>query len=148
MTTNASVKQKRVLVVEDDQGVARMLSLVLRSAGFDVSSARNGGQAMRFLAAEPADAVVLDLGLPDGLGGDVLQWLRQQAASPDGPAWVAISALDAEEVHRRHGAIGDHFLAKPFDPWKLVSMLRALMAERERTASDGHGPTESRPSKE
>jgi DNA-binding response OmpR family regulator len=139
MTTDTGVKQKRILVVEDDQGVSRMLGLVLRSAGFDVASVHNGGQALRFLATQPADAVVLDLGLPDGLGGEVLQWLRQQAASPNGPAWVAISALDAEEVHRRHGAIGDHFLAKPFDPWRLVSMLRALMAERERLAADGHG---------
>ena len=129
MKHRASDNPPKLLVVEDDKGVARMLCFSLRMAGFDVTDVATGGEALHILDQGTADAVVLDLILPDGLGGAVLDRLRdldQQGSF----AWVAISALNIEEAARRYGPLEPKFLAKPFDPWVLVSMIEDLMPTR------------------
>lgn len=126
----------RVLVVEDDQSVRRMLRFSLRTTGYSVTEVTTGMEAIRVLEQQPTDAVVLDLGLPDGLGGEVLGRLHQLAGQPRGlPIWVVISALDRDEAAARYGPLGSHFMAKPFDPWDLVRTLEVLLeAKREGLA--------------
>lgn len=117
----------RVLVIEDDDDVARVVGMCLVEAGFEVQRVNTGEAALELMQLESQDAVVLDLGLPDRLGGEVLCWLRQPPGG-NGPPWVVISALEKEEAGRRHGSLG-HFLAKPFDPWALVRILEDLIEE-------------------
>ena len=118
-------KRRKVLLVEDDSAVNKVLGLSLRCGGFDTTQAESGGEALQKLDANGFDAVVLDLCLPDGLGGDVLH--RLQAA--DSPVWVAMSALDEDEAHKRFGPLQGAFIAKPFDPWDLIGMLDRLLAD-------------------
>ena len=121
----------RVLVVESDRGVARMLRFSLRSAGFRITEAPTGEEALRILDHQPPDAVVLDLGLPDGLARAVLDRLyRRGGVNPSHPAWVVISSLDREEATKLYGPLGSHFLPKPFDPWDLVKALEDLLSAR------------------
>ncbi len=117
---------RRVLLVEDDFAVKRVLDMSLRSGGFETAQAESGGEALRELDADAFDAVVLDLCLPDGLGGDVLHRLQAGGAHP---VWVAMSALDEDEAVRRYGPLQGPFLAKPFDPWDLIGLLDRLLAE-------------------
>ncbi len=118
----------KVLVVEDDRSVTRMLGFALREAGFQVFLAGSGGEALAALEASPVDAVVLDLGLPDGQGSQVLEWLRRHRdGGGGGPAWVVMSAMDRQEAARQFGPVGGHFLAKPFDPWELARLLNELL---------------------
>jgi two-component system, OmpR family, KDP operon response regulator KdpE len=89
----------RVLVVEDNQSVKRMLRFSLRDAGFDITEVSTGMEALQTLEKDVPAAVVLDLGLPDGLGGAVLEWLRQPEPRAEGrPVWMIISALDQDDV--------------------------------------------------
>jgi DNA-binding response OmpR family regulator len=118
----------RVLVVEDDEGVAKVLGMCLGDAGFEVCQASAGGEALDILETEPPDAVVLDLGLPDRLGGAVLERLRPASAQA-APVWVVISALSRDEATRRYGPLGS-FLAKPFDPYVLVRKLDELLGRK------------------
>src|SRR3989304_9274716 len=67
----------RVLVIEDDYSTARILRMCLEASGFEVSVTSLGGQALHVLEKDPPHAVILDLGLPDGLGGDGLPRLRE-----------------------------------------------------------------------
>lgn len=121
----------RILVVEDDQSVRRMLRFSLRSAGFEIFEVSTGAEALHALHRDAPEAIVLDLGLPDGLGGSVLEWLRQSEADPNGSAvWVIISARDQTDVVTQCGPLGKHFLAKPFNPWELVTRPQELMAAR------------------
>ena len=126
----------RVLVVEDDQSIRRMLRFSLRDAGFDISEVSTGKEALQTLEKDVPAAVVLDLGLPDGLGGAVLKWLRQpEHRVEDGPVWMVMSALDQEDVVKQYGPLGRHFLAKPFNPWELVRRLEELLAEKRNPES-------------
>ena len=130
----------RVLVVEDDGAIARVLRFSLAAAGLEATAVTTGADALRLLEQGFAEAVVLDLVLPDGLGGAVLEWLRRVA--PHGlPVWVVISALDHREATGRYGPLGTHFFGKPFDPWDLVRTLEELLrGKREQPVPDGETP--------
>jgi two-component system OmpR family response regulator len=121
----------RILVVEDNEGLARVLRLSLRAAGFDTTEVSTGRDALDVLAQNSPDAAVVDLQLPDGQGGAVLERLRQlDEQTGRSLVWVVISALDSGEATNRYGPLGTHFLAKPFDPWDLVAMLENLLCKR------------------
>jgi CheY-like chemotaxis protein len=123
-------ESRRALVVEDDKGVRRMLRFSLRASGFTIAETATGAEALELLKELAPDAVILDLGLPDGLGGAVLERLRQMQGGDGGaPAWVVVSAMNREDVTRLFGPLGDRFLPKPFDPWDLVDRLEELLAE-------------------
>jgi CheY-like chemotaxis protein len=131
MTDVASDIDTEILVVEDDESVTRMLRFSLHSAGFDITEVRTGREALHILKQQPPAATVLDLQLPDGQGGAVLDWLRRlQERTRTSPIWVVISALDRQEATRRYGPLGDNYLEKPFDPWDLVTMLENLLAAK------------------
>jgi DNA-binding response OmpR family regulator len=120
----------RVLVVEDDGSVARMLHIALGAAGFDSMEARTGGEALDIVGREAPDAVILDLVLPDGLGASVLERLRE--APPDtAPVHLVMSALERNEATGLFGELGEDFFQKPFDPWDLVKRLDQLLESRK-----------------
>ncbi len=123
----------RILVVEDDDSVSKMLAICLRAAGFDVSRAVSGADVLTILETEPPHALILDLGLPDGLGGAVLERLR--GLPPGGlPSWVVVSVLDRKEVTSRHGPLGSRFFSKPLDPWEVIDKLEQLGRETPDTS--------------
>ena len=129
--SEARDSRPKVLVIEDNEAVARILRICLRQAGFDASEVAAGGEGLRILQQQPPDAVLLDLQLPDGRGGAVLDWLRRSnERTTDSPVWVVMSALDQETATQRFGPLGSHFVSKPFDPWELVAILRTLLSAK------------------
>jgi len=113
----------RVLIVEDDEAIVRMLCMSLRKE-FELERAGSGKEALAAMDEGDFDAVVLDLGLPDNLGGDVLRRLQADGRPP---VWVVMSALDEYEAVRRFGPLKGPFLPKPFDPWDLTRLLDRLL---------------------
>jgi two-component system response regulator MprA len=124
----------KILVVEDDQAVRSSLDRALRLEGYTVDTADDGGQALRSLAAEPADAIVLDLGLPVMDGLEVCRRLR--AAGDDTPV-LMLTARDAVD-DRVQGldAGADDYVVKPFALAELLARLRALLRRRMGSAGD------------
>lgn len=117
-----------VLVIEDDRSVRRMLRFSLTDSGFEVDEVDTGAAAIKKLEFDAPDAVIVDLGLADGRGSAVLDWLRNRAdAGNNRPVWVVVSALDQDEATKRYGSLGQHFIPKPFDPWKLVDLIENLL---------------------
>ncbi|MFQ5933615.1 MAG: response regulator transcription factor [Dehalococcoidia bacterium] len=121
-----------VLLVEDDRSLRRVLRLTLECAGFQIAEASNGGEALQSLEERSIEAVVLNLGLPDGQGPAVLDRLRHLSQRTVHPVWVITSALDQEEATQRYGSLSGVFLAKPFDPWALVRTLEGLLSARSK----------------
>lgn len=114
----------RILVIDDELSIRRMLQILLEGAGHTMNSADDGSHGLHALALEKPDLLILDLGLPDLDGLEVLRRLREWStvpvlvlsARPD-PA-DKVSALDL-------GA--DDYLTKPFDAPELLARLRALL---------------------
>lgn len=137
------LKQRSVLIIEDDAVVARILKVTLQRAGFATTEVETGGEALRRMDEHAYDAVLLDLGLPDRLGGSVLKRLQEVSANGY-PAWLIVSALEEDEAIRRYGPLKGMFVSKPFDPWDLVKRLGELVDSR-REEEDSGGNSHSTP---
>ena len=113
----------RILVVDDDPQILRALRINLRARGYEVDAADSGAAALRSAAAHPPDLVVLDLGLPDMDGAEVIRGLRGWSTVPiivlSGRAGGTdkVEALDA-------GA--DDYVTKPFGVDELLARIRAV----------------------
>ena len=119
---------KRVLVIEDEAGIARLIRDYLEQAGFAVRLAGDGKTALQVAALEPPDLVVLDLGLPGMDGLDVMREIRRTAPTP-----VIVVTARGDETDRIVGLeIGaDDYVVKPFSPKELVARVRAVLRRTE-----------------
>lgn len=129
----------RLLLVEDDDDLRSSLCRGLEEHGFAVSGAANGTEALRLAQqAEPVDAVVLDVGLPDADGRDVCRALRARGCAAPVLFLTAHDALEDRLAGFRAG--GDDYLGKPFHFAELVVRVRALVRRTvPGTAADDDG---------
>ncbi len=135
----------RVLIVEDDLGIAGGLSATLKAAGYAVDVSPTLALATAALAVETFDLLLLDLGLPDG---DGLHWLRRLRARGDTVPVLILSARDAlpdRVAGLDEGA--DDYLVKPFMPEDLLARMRVALRRKEGRASPllRHGDIEVDP---
>ncbi len=123
----------RLLVVDDDPSVREALELVLDLNGFGVSTATDGAEAIRTLAVDRPDAVVLDVLMP---GLDGLEVCRRMRAIGDRTPVLMLTAR-AEVSERVAGleAGADDYLVKPFDLDELAARIRALLRRRAGTGA-------------
>lgn len=135
----------RVLVVEDDAGIAAGLVDHLSRLGDAVDTAPGVQAAWAALTAEPFDMMLLDLGLPDGDGTELLRRVRQAPAGHLPPPALPVLIMTArDDVAARIRGLdlgADDYLAKPFDPGELAARMRALRRRAAGRAEPGlrHG---------
>jgi two-component system KDP operon response regulator KdpE len=124
----------RVLVVDDDPQLSRALRITLHAAGYDVGTAPDGRTALQKAAAEHPDLVILDLGLPDLDGTEVLAGLRPWFT---GPVLVLSARADSHDKVRALDSGADDYVSKPFDMGELLARMRAL---QRRGATEPEDP--------
>ncbi|MBN2147823.1 MAG: response regulator transcription factor [Anaerolineales bacterium] len=126
----------RILVVEDEQRMARFIRLNLEHDGFRVTEAYDGTQALDKLRIAMPDLVLLDVMLPDFDGFEVLKTIRGISTVP-----VIMVTAKSEEEERIHGLeLGaDDYVTKPFSPRELVSRVKAVLRRTEITSESTHG---------
>jgi len=118
----------RLLLVEDDDSLAEGLVEALSRSGYAVERACTGEEALRLANASAHAACILDLGLPDRDGIDVLRRLRERAVPTPVLVLTARDRLDDRILGLDTGA--DDYLAKPFELGELEARLRALIRRR------------------
>jgi two-component system, OmpR family, KDP operon response regulator KdpE len=125
-----------VLVIDDEPPILRFLRTTLRAAGHQVATAETAGEALKAFGAEKPDVVILDLGLPDRSGFEVIGDIRKQSAVPI----IVLSARDDERSKVRALDLGaDDYIGKPFGIAELTARIRAAL--RHRFQAQGELPT-------
>jgi signal transduction histidine kinase/ActR/RegA family two-component response regulator len=126
---NGKQSKMRLLLVEDHRDTARIISRLLRSAGFSVTTATDVASASAAADGEPFDLLVSDLGLPDGDGYELMRRIRAIRSMPG----IAMSGYGMHEDRRRsHEAGFSEHLVKPIDLPQLISAIRRVTDNRGR----------------
>lgn len=114
----------RILVVEDDDDIRTGLARALTQQGVTVAAVARGGDALGRLTEFSPDAVILDLGLPDLDGADVLAMIRTLG---DVPVLVATARDDESEIVRLLDAGADDYVIKPYSSAQVLARVRAVL---------------------
>ena len=124
--------REKVLVVEDEKGIAHFISTILSSNGYEPLQASTGSEAMTMISSHCPDLVILDLGLPDMDGLNILRSLREWSSLPV----VVVSARSHEHDKVEALDLGaDDYLTKPFGTAELLARVRTAI-RHTRTTSD------------
>lgn len=120
----------KVLVVDDDPTILRLLQVNLEMEGYEVVTASDGSQALQRIRELQPDLVLLDVMMPELDGWQVCEQVRREPDLQHIPVvFLSARAQDAD-VGRGHEAGADAYITKPFDPLALVELIRDLIAAR------------------
>ncbi len=113
-----------ILVVDDDAEIRDVVRISLTQAGFDVTEAGDGAEALHRFSKNAADLIVLDIGLPEMDGRDVCRELRRKSDVP-----ILFLTAEADEIDRVVGLeLGaDDYVTKPFSPRELTARIKAIL---------------------
>ena len=120
----------RILVVDDEPHIRRVLDAMLGKEGFDVVLASDGSEGLQAISSGNVDLVILDLLMPGATGLEVLAKIRTDPDNADTP--VIILTAKGQDADREAAFAGgaDDFLTKPFSPRKLVARIREILGAR------------------
>jgi DNA-binding response OmpR family regulator len=129
-------KDRRILVVDDEERMVRFIRLNLEHDGFQVIEAYNGTQAINKIRSNLPDLVLLDIMMPDLDGFEVLKIIREVSSVPV----IMLTAKGEEDDRVRGLELGaDDYISKPFSPRELVSRVKAVLRRTESTSVTTHG---------
>ncbi|WP_305778644.1 response regulator [Nocardia yamanashiensis] len=140
--SNPAAAPIKVLVVDDEPQILRALRINLSVRGYEVTTAANGAAALRAAAEKHPDVVVLDLGLPDMDGIEVLAGLRGWTTTP---VIVLSARTDSSDKVEALDAGADDYVTKPFGMDELLARLRAAV-RRSATTTETAEPVVETPS--
>ncbi len=118
----------RILVVDDEPHIRRVLCTILTSHGFDVTEAKDGTEGMDAVQSDAEyDFILLDFMMPGATGLEILAWVRADSRRAETP--VIILTAKGQDTDREAAMAGgaDDFLTKPFSPKKLVARIREIL---------------------
>jgi len=125
---------RRILVADDDPHIRDVICFALANAGMTAVAAENGVKALAELEREPADLVILDIGMPELDGLEVCRRIRRHNETP-----ILFLSARADEIDRVLGLElgGDDYVTKPFSPRELVARVSAILKRVNATRLAG-----------
>jgi two-component system alkaline phosphatase synthesis response regulator PhoP len=129
------ISKKKILIVDDEKELVKLISFHITIAGYDVLSAKNGVEALEICEKEKLDLIILDIMLPRIDGWEVCCRLRQNSKTWDIPI-IMLSALSEVEDKLKGFSLGtDDYVTKPFSPRELVVRVKRVLARSKGRAS-------------
>ena len=125
-------RKARILVCDDDELLVDLLTYRLSAKGYQVSAARDGGEALERLAADKPDAVVLDAMMPVVEGFEVLRRIREQPATANLPVIMLSARKQERDIVGALELGASDFVVKPFIPEELIARLARLLGEEDK----------------
>lgn len=131
----------KILIVEDEKGILSFMTTVLSSNGYDVISANSGAKAITMVTSHCPDLVILDLGLPDMDGVEVLRFIREWTHLPI----IVVSARTHERDKVEALDLGaDDYVTKPFGTSELLARIRTALRHTRTAATSSSLATSGR----
>ncbi len=127
---------QRILVVDDDKEIVRIIRAYLEKAGYSVSAAYEGETALHIIRSDRPDLVVLDLMLPDRDGWDITRIVRGDPTLAATPIVMLTARVEGEDRVMGLDLGADDYIPKPFNPHEVVARVRAVL----RRANQDFGP--------
>jgi two-component system KDP operon response regulator KdpE len=127
----------RILVVDDELPIRRFLRSTLTAHGFEVTEAATAREAIASATTSPPDLMVIDLGLPDRDGVELIRELREWSRAP---IFVLSARTQESEKVRGLDAGADDYLTKPFGAAELLARVRAALRREQRVATGSDEP--------
>lgn len=119
-----------VLLIEDDKSISNFLTLALKSEGYEVLGANNGLTGISLFMSNNPDLIILDLGLPDIDGTEVISHVRESERSSTPIMVVSARGLEREKISALDSG-ADDYITKPFAIGELMARIRAVMRRRD-----------------
>lgn len=129
------MRKSSILVVEDDTDIQQLVSYNLIKAGFNVTCADSGEEALRLLGREAFDAMVLDLMLPGKDGNEVCRVVRSQEAIKGLPIVMLTAKSEEDDIVNGLECGADDYVTKPFSPRVLIARLEAALRRKPETGA-------------
>ncbi len=117
---------KKILAVDDEKHIVRLVQVNLERAGYQVVTANDGKEALEKVTAENPDLVVLDVMMPYMDGFEVLQNMRRNPATRDIPVIMLTAKAQDADVFKGWQSGVDCYLTKPFNPMELLSFVKRI----------------------
>src|SRR5437899_1145036 len=134
MTPPNATTRRRILVVDDDPTIRRLLALVLRDAGYDTEDVVSAEEAVERSSSSPFDLVLVDKNLPGMSGLQAIAAIRKKSPATLALVITAYPSLESLEEARACGAIG--YLVKPFDDLKRIpDLVRIALSDGGKSAT-------------
>jgi DNA-binding response OmpR family regulator len=121
---------RRILVVDDEPHIRRVLDVVLGKEGFDVVLASGGEEGLLAVSNGRIDLVILDLLMPGASGIDVLAEIRSNPDAADTPVIILTAKGQDADREAAFAAGADDFMTKPFSPKKLIARIHEILGAR------------------
>lgn len=121
------MKEKKILIVDNEVEVLRVLERMLSIVGYSVIEATNAKDAIIIAKDMHPDLVILDILLPDMSGGETANILQNDSTTKDIPIIFLTGLLTKEEAKERSAAEGRRFIAKPYKPAELLGEIRKYL---------------------
>ena len=119
---------KKILVIDDDANILKLLRACLETEHYQVVIATNGSDGLKTAQAERPDLIIADLVMPGVTGWNVGQTLRRDDALKTIPLLI-LSGLIGADSEAEPGEVGDYCMAKPFNPPHLLEKVKELLAK-------------------
>jgi twitching motility two-component system response regulator PilG len=121
------MKKGKILVVEDEESLLKLESILFSSKGYQVTGVRDGKSALESIAADRPDVVVLDIMLPDLDGFEVCRAIKENPQTCTLPVIMLTAKKSSQDLERGKQAGADAYITKPFKSVKVLEVIEGLV---------------------
>ncbi len=121
--------KKKILIVEDEESLLKLESILLTSKGYDVRGVTNGKEALDAIAEEKPDLVLLDIMLPEIDGFEVCQTIKEDPETKDIPVIMLTAKKSREDMARGEKVGADWYITKPFKSVMVIETIQRFLTK-------------------
>ena len=121
--------KKKILIVEDEESLLKLESILLTSKGYDVRGVANGQEALDAVAEEKPDLILLDIMLPEIDGFEVCQRIKDDPDTKDIPVIMLTAKKSREDMARGEKVGADWYITKPFKSVMVIETIQRFLAK-------------------